>query len=104
MKNLHKPFRDCLIGQVVFTLDRFEDEIRETYYIRGGKPYHNDQEAACRYAGNVRMERLGFVQGNPNLPKPRISKITPPCGDPGEMPGATPVYDLHHSRYFWDCV
>lgn len=89
-------------ASIVFTSERIDDEVRETFYVKGDiRP--------CRYPYNVRIARFGMVQGDPKSPdRPRVVRIlTQACRDPGEADGRTPCSnDLAKSlfyRFFKPC-
>lgn len=90
MKQLLK---DVSPGSIVFTSERMEDEIRETFYIR-------DADRECRYDYNVPVGRFGMVQGDPRSGAPRIVRMSgTACRDPGEADGRTPCVDLEQSLF-----
>lgn len=91
-----RPIKDFSIGKIVFTLDRYDGEDRETYYV----PRIGLDE--IRYKGNLRIARLGFIQGYPKEPERRliIRLLEKPCIDPGEMHELTPCYPVKESSFF----
>lgn len=90
-----QPIENFDIGKLVFTLDRYDGEDRETYYIRTG-------DVDVKYKGNLRIARFGFIQGQPNNPDARlkINLLDKPCTDPGEMHRLTPCYSVKESSFF----
>lgn len=88
------PLKDVAPGSIVFTSERLDDEVRETFYIREAGA------AALRYAYDVKISRIGFIQFDPTTGKPRVQKLrTIPCDDPGEAHGLTPCFPLDQSRF-----
>lgn len=82
--------KDVPFGAVCYTSERLGDdksnmEVREVFYIR-------DPDGPCRHPHNVRIARIGIAQGNASEWTPRYArKADPPCRDPGEADGRTPV-------------
>ena len=68
---------EAIPGEIVYTSERFGDEIRETFYIR-------EDGREVRFEYDVPVASLGFVQGNPLEEEPRVRRLREPCRDPGE--------------------
>lgn len=80
-------------GEIMFTVERMGDdkntmEIREVFYMR-------DPDGECRWPHNVKVARLGIVQGDPTHEdvvaggRPRYARWGEPSRDPGEADGRT---------------
>lgn len=96
---LKYALRDVLPGMICFTRERMDDdEIRETFYLR------RVGEHPLRYLYNVHIARLGIIQGVPGT-LPRYQRVCdPPCTDPGEAHGLTPVCTLRTDSVWWEHI
>lgn len=88
--------------ELFYTTERMGDgrnnmEVREVFYVR-------DHNAPCRYPHNVRIGRIGIIQGDPeSADPPRYRRIgKEPCRDPGEMDGRTVVHLLSKRTAVWE--
>ena len=95
--------KDVPIGATFYTSERMGDdrnnmEVRETFYVR-------DPDAPCRYPHNVRIGRIGMVQGDPTpgVGPPRYRSVNDaPCRDPGEMDGRISVHLISDQTAVWE--
>ena len=99
--------KDVPAGAICYMQERIGDdknaiEVRETFYVR-------DADALCRYPHNVRIGRIGVVQGDHDRVDEdagravaRYIKVTGPvCRDPGEADGRTTVRLLSDGESRW---
>jgi hypothetical protein len=99
--------KDVPVGAICYMQERIGDdrnamEVRETFYMR-------DADTPCRYPHNVRIGRIGVVQGDPDRidedagrPVPRSVKCSGTvCRDPGEADGRTTVRLLSDGESRW---
>lgn len=94
--------KDVPPGSVFYTSERLGDdrnsmEVREVFYVRDG-------DAPCRYPHNIRIGRVGIVQGDPDSKEPpRYRRMNDePCRDPGEMDGRATVHLLSDEQSVWE--
>lgn len=99
--------KDVPIDAICYMQERIGDdknamEVRETFYVR-------DADAPCRHPHNVRIGRIGVVQGDPDRVDEdagrtvaRYIKVSGPvCRDPGEADGRTTVRLLSDGGSRW---
>ena len=94
--------KDVPPGATFYTSERMGDdrnnmEVREVFYIR-------DPDGPCRYSHNVRIARIGTIQGDPDGEgPPRYRSVNKePCRDPGEMDGRTTCHLLTERTAVWE--